>query len=81
MQISELEDYIDTGRELEFKIDDKMCSITYGKIGDREVISFCEFNQPSTEVTSFEDLLKIDYKGKTLQAIWEELKPDNLWIY
>ena len=81
MQISELKNYIDTGRELEFKIDDKMCSITYGTIGDKEVISFCEFNQPSTEVTNFEELLKIDHKGKTLKVIWQELKPDDLWIY
>ena len=81
MQISELKDYIETGRELEFKVDDKMCSITYGAIDDGEVISFCELNQPSIEVNNFEELLKIDYKGKTLQAIWEELNFEELWIY
>ena len=81
MQISELKDYIETGRELEFKVDDKMCSITHGTIDDKEVISFCEFNQPSIEVSNIEELLKIDYKGKTLQTVWEELQPNDIWIY
>ena len=81
MQIDELKNFIETGRELEFKVDDKMCSITYGTIDDKEVISFCEFNQPSIDVADYEELLKINYKGKTLQAIWKELKPDDLWIY
>lgn len=81
MQISELKEFVETGRELEFKVDGKMCSITYGVLDEKEVISFCEFNQPSTEVTDFEELLKVNYKGKSLQTIWEALKPEDLWIY
>ena len=81
MQINELKEYVLTGRELEFKVDGKMCSITYGTLDDHDVISFCEFNQPSSEVSNFDELLKLSYKRKSIEKIWKDLKPEDLWIY
>lgn len=81
MQINDLKEYIDTGRELEFKVNGKMCSITQGVIDGEDVISFCEFHQPSVEVIDFDALLEIEYKGQTLRTIWQNLKPEDVWIF
>ena len=81
MEISKLKEFIETGRELEFEVNGRRCSLTYGVVNKSEVISFCEFNQPSTEVKNLEDLLKISYKGKTFEEIWGNVKEEDLWVY
>ena len=76
-----LKDYVDFGREIEFKYNNKMYSITYGIINDEKVISFCEFYKETTEVKSFEELLEVSREGITVLKMWESLTEDNVWIY
>jgi len=45
MDKQKLVDYINQGREIEFLFQNKKYSITYGVIGGKSVISFCEFYQ------------------------------------
>lgn len=50
MTKQELFNYIEHGREIEFTFQNRKYSITYGIIEGKEVISFCEFYQETTEV-------------------------------
>ncbi len=50
-------------------------------MASKDVISFCEFHQPSVEVVDFDALLEIEYKGQTLRTIWQNLRPEDLWIF
>ena len=52
-----LADYVECGNEIEFKFNNKMYSITYGIVDEKEVISFCEFYKETTEVESFDELI------------------------
>lgn len=76
-----LKEYIDCGREIEFKYNDKMYSITYGVIDNKEVISFCEFYKETTEVITFDELIEVSRDGVTLLQMWESLTEENVWIY
>ncbi len=76
-----LKEYIDCGREIEFKYNDKMYSITYGISDNEEVISFCEFDKETTEVESFDELLEVSRDGVTVLQMWEHLTEDDVWIY
>lgn len=48
MTRDQLLDLIKHGREIEFKYNNKMYSITYGRTNGEYVISFCEFYKEST---------------------------------
>jgi hypothetical protein len=76
-----LEEYIDCGREIEFKYNGKMYSITYGTVDDEEVISFCEFYKETTEVKSFAELLEVLRDGATVLQMWESLTEEDVWVY
>ncbi|MBR6821612.1 MAG: hypothetical protein IKM87_00425 [Clostridia bacterium] len=76
-----LKEYVDCGREIEFKYNDKMYSITYGIIDEEEVISFCEFYKETTEVKTFEELIKVSRDGVTVLQMWESLTEEDVWIY
>lgn len=76
-----LKEYVDCGREIEFKYNDKMYSITYGIIDEEEVISFCEFYKETTEVKTFEELIKVSRDGVTVLQMWESLTVEDIWIY
>ena len=75
-----LREYIDSGREIEFKYNDKMYSITYGVIDEKEVISFCEFYKQSIEVETFEELTKLVYGDVTVLEMWQSVTEDDVWI-
>ena len=75
-----LKEYVDCGREIEFKYNDKMYSITYGIIDDEEVISFCEFYKETTEVKTFEELIEVSRDGVTVLQMWESLTEEDVWI-
>ena len=75
-----LKEYVDCGREIEFKYSDKMYSITCGIIDDEEVISFCEFYKETTEVKTFEELIEVIRDGSTVLQMWESLTEENVWI-
>ena len=76
-----LKEYVECGREIEFKYKDKMYSITYGIIDDEEMISFCEFYKESTEVKTFEELIEVTRDGVTVLQMWESLIEEDVWIY
>ena len=76
-----LKDYLDCGREIEFKFNNKMYSITYGIIDDEEVISFCEFYKETTEVKTFNELIEVTRDGVTVLQMWESLTEEDVWIY
>lgn len=81
MSKDELRDYLDSGREIEFKWNGKMYSITYGKINGRSVISFCEFYKDSTEVETPDELLNVKRDNTTVLDMLESLTEDDIWIY
>lgn len=76
-----LNDYITHGREIEFKFNGKMYSITYGTIDGKEVISFCEFDKESSEVTVFDDLLTVRRDGFSVLQMWNSLSENDIWVY
>lgn len=75
-----LREYIDSGREIEFKYNDKMYSITYGTIDEKEVISFCEFYKKSVEVDNFEELTELKYADVSVLEMWQSATEDEVWI-
>ena len=81
MSRDELLDYLDSGREIEFKWNGKMYSITYGKINGRSVISFCEFYKESTEVETPNMLLNVKRDNTTVLDMLQTLTEDDIWIY
>lgn len=81
MNKEQLLDYIDHGREIEFRFDRKMYSITYGTIENEHVISFCEFYKESTEVKHAEEICAVVRNGVNVLQMLESLSEDEIWIY
>lgn len=81
MNIDQLIELIDCGREIEFQCDGKKFSITYGVIDGEEVISFCEFYKESTEVKTAEELLEVQRYGKSVKDMISEITQNDIWIY
>ena len=81
MSKKELIDYINCGREIEFRFNGKMYSITYGKLNGKHVISFCEFNQETTEVEKAEDIFMVSREGITVPQMLESLTEQDIWIF
>lgn len=73
--------YINHGREIEFRYNGKMYSLTYGTLEGKHVISFCEFYKETTEVESAEDALKIVRDGHTVLEMLDSLTEEDIWIY
>ena len=76
-----LSDYVSHGREIEFKYNGKMYSITYGIVDGKDVISFCEFYQDTTEVTTVDELLTVSRYGITVLQMWSSLTENDIWVY
>ena len=74
-------DYIECGREIEFKYKGKMYSIKYSPADMDDFISFCEFYKEPTNVTTIDDLLEVSRDGVTVLKMWESLSEDDMWIY
>ncbi len=81
MNKEQLISYIKGGREIEFQYKGKKYSITYGVIDDKEVISFCEFYQFTTEVESAEELLEVERDGVTVLEMLEAVSDDDIFVY
>lgn len=77
----QLKEYIECGNEIEFKYNNKMYSITYGTFNNERLISFCEFYKETTEVRTFEELIKIARDNVTVLQMWESLTENDIWIY
>lgn len=76
-----LKEYVDCGREIEFKYNDRMYSITYSPEDQDDFISFCEFYKEPTNVKTFDELLEVTREGVTVLQMWESLTEENVWIY
>lgn len=76
-----LVDYIECGREIEFKYKGKMYSITYSPADMDDFISFCEFYKEPTNVTTIDDLLKVSRNGINILEMWESLSEEDVWVY
>ena len=81
MTLEQLIDYINHGREIEFRYNGKMYSITYGTINGKHVISFCEFYQETTEIEKTEDITSISRDGVTVPEMLSSINDDDIWIY
>lgn len=81
MNKNQLIDYIEHGREIEFRFNGKMYSITYGKIDGKHVISFCEFYKDTTQVETAEDILMVSRDGVTVMEMLKSLTEKDIWIY
>lgn len=77
----QLKEYIECGNEIEFKYNNKTYSITYGTFNNERLISFCEFYKESTEVRTFEELLKVTRDNVTVLQMRESLTENEVWIY
>ena len=81
MTIEQLIDYINYGREIEFRYKGKMYSITYGTLAGKDVISFCEFYQETTEVETPEELITVSRNGITVAEMLSSIGEEDIWIY
>ena len=81
MNREQLLDLINHGREIEFRFNEKMYSITYGTLNGRHVISFCEFNKETTEVETAEAALRIIRDNVSVLEMLESITEDDIWIY
>ncbi len=81
MTKTSLLNYIDQGREIEFQYNEKKYSITYGEYKGEEVISFCEFYQDSTEVSTADELLSVTRDGVTVLEMWESISEDDVRLF
>ena len=81
MTKEQLLDFINCGREIEFQFNGKRYSITYGLIDNKEVISFCEFYQYTTEVTTCDELLRVSRGGVTVEEMLKNLSEEDVWIF
>ena len=81
MNLDQLREYVSEGREIEFKFNGKNYSITYGVIDGKNVISFCEFYQETTEVETVDELIKVERDGVTVLHMLESITEKDIWIY
>ena len=81
MNLDQLREYVSQGREIEFQFSGKKYSITYGVISGKEVISFCEFYQETTEVETVDELIKVERDGVTVLHMLESITEEDIWIY
>jgi len=81
MTKEQLIEYINHGREIEFRYNGKMYSITYGLIDGKRVISFCEFNQETTEVEKPEDIVTVKRNGISVLDMLASIGEEDIWIY
>ena len=85
MNLEELKEYIETGREIEFNYNDKQYSITYWYPDDNEDnkwISFCEFYKETTEVKTAEELWNnVSRDGVTVGEMLTEIDESQIYIY
>ena len=85
MNLEELKEYIQTGREIEFYYNDKQYSITYwypDHNEDNKWISFCEFYKETTEVKTAEELWNnVRRDGVTVGEMLTEVDESQIYIY
>ena len=81
MTKEKLIDYVNHGREIVFRFQGKMYSITYSPEGMDDFISFCEFYKETSDVKTVEELIKVTRNGITVLQMLESLTEADIWIY
>lgn len=82
MNLEELSELGETGREIEFDYRGKRYSITYFLNSDKEWISFCEFYQEPTNVLTVNDLLVLNVEpDNSVQEVWNSLREEDVDIF
>ena len=81
MTQEQLIDHINHGREIEFRYNGKMYSITYGKIDGKHMISFCEFNRETTEVEKPEDIASVKRNGVSVPDMLASISEKDIWLF
>ena len=81
MTKEELWEYVQTGREIEWKCNNKEFSITYCETDEKiPYISFCESHQEPIDVFTFDELINIKCCNTTVLEVLKSLKDDEPWI-
>lgn len=83
MTKAELKELIDTGREIEFKYQEKDYSITYPSEGSTINcnISFCEFYKDTFDCDTVDELWNGLYHNMKISDILLSLREEDIWIY
>lgn len=81
MTKEELKELIETGREIEFTYNKKRYSITYSNENVKDYISFCEFYKETTDISSVDELCKVEREGVTVLEMLESLTDKDISVY
>ena len=85
MTLTQLQEYINIGNEIEFTFNDKQYSITYWYPDDNEDnrwISFCEFYKETTEVKTAEELWNnVSRDGVTVGQMLSAIDETQVYIF
>lgn len=76
-----LQEWIETGREIEFEVNGINYSITYSAASEEYCISFCEFYKETLDVKDFDTLWNSTYKGMKFSDLWESVRYDDITLY
>ena len=81
MTKQELVELVETGREIEFKFNDKMFSITYSNEDKDDYISFCEFYKETTDVSNVDELCEVQRYGVKVIDMLESIQNKDIYIF
>ena len=81
MTLERLTELIDEGHEIEYQFNGHKYSITYGIENGKEVISFCEFNQETTEVETITELISVNRNGFSVLEMITSIEEKDIWIF
>ena len=81
MKRKEIEELIQTGREIEFSYKNKRYSITYCCDKRSNYISYWEINTEPKDVSSVEELLALTIDGLTLEQVLNNIPNDDIDIF
>lgn len=76
-----IKELIETNREIEFEYDGKEYSITYYNDGRKNYISFCKAYEKPIDVSSVDELLKIEIGILNLEQVFLILPDSAIDIY
>lgn len=76
-----LQEWIRTGREIEFEVNGVNYSLTNFMEGNEVYLSFCEFYKETLDVKDFDTLWNSTYKGMKFSDLWESVRYDDITLY
>ena len=76
-----LQEWIETGREIEFELNGINYSLTYSGDFEEYYIYFCQAYDETLDVKDFVTLWNSTYKGMKFSDIWKSVKYDDITLY